>query len=213
MQGKIKAAVFDVDGMLLDTREFIFQAYEYTLAFHELHVPERAFIAQQIGKSLQACYEIFAPGSDFEILRETHSDFQKQKMHLIVGYKGLHEMLDELKVQGLKIGAFSSRHTNLEPSLEDAGILRYFGAVVDGNAVKHHKPHPEGLLKVLDELGVAPQNAAMLGDAPVDIAAGKAAGVALTVGITHGFGAEDDLEAAKPDYLVHSLSEIPGILI
>ncbi len=77
----------------------------------------------------------------------------------------------------------------------------------------HHKPHPEGLFKALAGLEVELERAAMIGDAGVDILAGKAAGVSLTIGITHGFGTQQELEAAKPDHIAHSIPEIIPLLL
>lgn len=213
MSKKLKAAVFDVDGMLLDTREFIFQAYEHTLAKHGLPAREREVIAQQVGRSLADCYAALAPNGDITLLSATHHEFQGERLHLIESYPGLNEMLEELHKAGLKMGVFSSRKGNLVPSLNNAGIVDYFDVVVQGDEVINAKPHPEGLLKVLDHLGVQPDEAVMLGDAAVDIEAGKAAKVAMTVGITHGFGTRDELEKAKPDHIVSSLAEIPSLLL
>lgn len=209
----IKAAVFDVDGMILDTKEFIFQSYEFTLAKHGHAVPSRAEIAKQIGRPLSDCYAEFAPDGTFVILRKTHDEFQARNMHLISKYDGLVEMLEELKADGVKLGAFSSRKGNLIPSLEKTGVRHYFDVVVQGGDVENHKPHPEGLHKALKAMAVKPEYSAMLGDAVVDIKAGKAGGAAITVGITHGFGTTEDLIAAKPDFIVNDLSSIPPILL
>jgi len=209
----IQAAIFDVDGMILDTREFIFQAYEFTLAEHGHEVPNRVMIAEQIGRSLPDCYEAFAPEVESDTLCDTHHIFQEEKLHLITAYDGLIELFETLKNAGIKLGAFSSRKGNLIPSLSNAGILDYFGVVVQGSDVKNHKPHPEGLLYALNKLEVSPEHAAMLGDAAVDIEAGKAAGVAMTVGITHGFGTRDALVGAEADFIVDDLHAIAPILL
>lgn len=118
-----------------------------------------------------------------------------------------------MKAHSIRLGAFSSCYNNLLPSLENAGILNYFSAVVQGDEVKNHKPHPEGLFKVLQILGVPAAEAAMIGDAAVDIAAGKAAKTALTIAITHGFGTRQALELAKPDFFVNNLDEIAPLLL
>lgn len=209
----IQAAIFDVDGMILDTREFIFQAYEFTLAEHGHDVPDRVVIAEQIGRSLPDCYEAFAPQGELDALCDTHHEFQDSKLHLITAYEGLLELFDTLRDAGIKLGAFSSRKGNLVPSLANAGVLDYFGVVVQGSDVVNHKPHPEGLLYALNALDVAPEHAVMLGDAAVDIEAGKAAEVALTIGITHGFGTRDALVTAGADFIVDDLHAIAPIIL
>ncbi len=183
------------------------------MAEHGHAVPDRVIIAEQIGRSLPDCYEAFAPDAELDALCDTHHEFQDTKLHLITAYEGLVELFDTLKNAGIKLGAFSSRKGNLIPSLANAGILDYFGVVVQGSDVVNHKPHPEGLLHALNVLDVKPEHAVMLGDAAVDIEAGKAAGVALTVGITHGFGTKDALIGAKADFVVDNLHSIATILL
>jgi HAD superfamily hydrolase (TIGR01549 family) len=212
---KITAAVFDVDGMLLDTREFIFQAYESTLQKYGHDVPDRQTMSKQIGRSLQDCYVAFAPNGDITALCKDHDAFQNtpEKIGLITAYPGVHEMLQTLKDKGIKLAVFSSRKLTLVSSLQQAGIADFFEVIVQGDEVTHHKPHPEGLFKALAGLEVKPANAAMIGDAAVDILAGKAAKVAKTIGITHGFGTSEELEGAKPDHIVASAAEVTPLLL
>jgi pyrophosphatase PpaX len=210
---KIKAAVFDVDGMLLDSREYIYSAFEATLVKHGYPKPTRPQIAKTGGRSLADGYRAFAPEDDLPALMQSHRAFQENRRHLIKPYDGLHEMLKSLSDAGLLLAVLSSRYGNLVPSLKAASIDKYFDVIVHGEAVERHKPHPEGLIKALKELGVKPTESAMLGDTDVDILTGKAANVAITVGITHGFHTRKVLNKAKPDYIVDSLSEIPKILL
>ncbi|HSX52837.1 MAG TPA: HAD-IA family hydrolase [Patescibacteria group bacterium] len=213
MNRRLEAAVFDVDGMLLNTKEFIFQAFEHSLDHHGHPIPKRTVISSLVGRSLNDSYKVLAPNGKHESLMDIHHKFQLERLHLIKPYEGLQELLSELQEAGIKLGVFSSRRGHLIPSLENAGVLKFFSAVVQGDEVVKHKPHPEGLLKALKKLSVKPSNAAMLGDAAVDIQAGKAAKVALTIGITHGFGTREELEATNPNYIVDSLSEIASILL
>lgn len=211
----LQAAVFDVDGMLLDTREFIFRAYEDTLQRAGHAVPNRETISKEIGRSLEACYISFAPDGDIEALCVAHDKFQNtpEMISLITAYPGVPEMLKELTASGLHLAVFSSRKLTLVSSLEQAGIADFFEIIVQGDEVTNHKPHPEGLFKALAGLETAPKHAAMIGDAAVDILAGKVAGVAMTIGITHGFGTEQELEQANPDYLVATPEQILPLLL
>lgn len=80
-------------------------------------------------------------------------------------------------------------------------------SIVTCDDVKDTKPNPEGLLKVLKDLGVKPDEAIMVGDLDVDIIAGVKAGVA-PVGVAHGFGTPADLQAAGAVRVVDSLNEL-----
>ena len=75
-----------------------------------------------------------------------------------------------------------------------------------------HKPDPEPALLALDKLGVAPAEAAFIGDAAVDIACGKAAGM-TTIGVSWGVGGTALQEDAKPDYFVNSVNELGRLLL
>ncbi len=211
----LQAVIFDVDGMLLDTREFIFQAFEAVLAEHGHELPGRAVMARQIGRSLQDCYLAFAPNGDVQALCVSHDTFQKnpERIQLITALPGVHKMLETLQKAGIRMGVFSSRKLTLMPSLVHAGISDFFEVAVQGDEVTHHKPHPEGLFKALAALEIKPERAAMVGDAAVDILAGKAANVALTIGITHGFGTRKELEAADPDHIVDTPAEMTKLLL
>lgn len=210
-----KAVIFDVDGMLLNTTEFIFQAYEYTLQQFGYPKPDRKFMASLIGRSLRECYRSLVPDGDIEALCAAHDRFQQApgRLQLITIYPDIDAMLTQLSEAGILLGVFSSRSSTLLPSLEYAGIAHFFQVVIRGNEVTQHKPHPEGLLKALAVLDVEPNETVMIGDAAVDILSGKAAKVAATIGVTYGFGTVQALRSVKPDYIVGSAKEIAPILL
>lgn len=208
----IKAVVFDVDGTLLDTREYIAQAFEYALTKHGLPLPSREEIRAQVGPPLADCYRALAPGASIESLCEAHRAFQKEHYDVISTYPGTHELLQKLREKNIKIGLASTRSVTLIPSVEHAGIAPLVDCIVDGSAVKKNKPDPEALFVVLNSFSIAPKFSAMVGDTHVDIEAGKNAGVARTFGITHGFGTRESLVAAQADHVIDTLSELETLI-
>jgi phosphoglycolate phosphatase-like HAD superfamily hydrolase len=64
-------------------------------------------------------------------------------------------------------------------SLEQLEIAEYFDLVVSGSDVVRHKPHPEGIQRILSDFGVSPGQTLMVGDSVSDIVASRAAGVAV----------------------------------
>lgn len=209
----IKAVVFDIDGTLLDTREFIFQAYEHAIAKNGYPVPDRALIAEQIGHRIEECYAALVPDADAEKLIADHIAFQMGQIDLIFPFDGAVTLVAQLRKMELKIVLWTSRRAHVITALERSGFTQdSFDAVVDATMVDVGKPDPQGLLFGLGIVGIEPAHAVMVGDAPVDIDAGIRAGVAATIGITHGFGSRDQLLVAKPDYVVDSLSELLPII-
>lgn len=207
----IKAVLFDVDGTLLDTTEYIFQALEHTLSHHEILLPERSEFSTHIGKPLADIYEIFAPGIEYEALRERHDNFQKSNLHLAIPFSGVFATIAFLKQANIKIAAVTTRgKINVLNTLEQTGLLPHLEVIITGDDVANHKPHPEPILMALDKLELSPENAFMVGDAGVDILAGKSAGT-KTIGVTYGFGGHAIAEY-QPDYLISNIDELSQII-
>lgn len=209
----VQAVVFDIDGTLLDTREFIFQAYEYAIEKNGYPVPSRELIAEQIGHRIEECYAALVPSADPETLIADHIAFQGGHIDVIFAFDGAEQLVSRLRAMNLKIVLWTSRRAHVITSLERSGFTQdSFDAIVDATMVDVGKPDPRGLLFGLGIAGVEPAYAVMVGDAPVDIDAGKRAGVAATVGITHGFGSREQLLVAQPDYVIDTLPELIPIV-
>jgi pyrophosphatase PpaX len=90
-----------------------------------------------------------------------------------------------------------------------------FDFTVCADDVQHYKPHPEPVLKALAALECAPTDAIMIGDARVDILAGKAAGTATALFLPPGpskFHNIEALHATKPDHIFGDHVDLPPLL-
>jgi pyrophosphatase PpaX len=72
-------------------------------------------------------------------------------------------------------------------TLEVLGLTGLFDLVVTGNDVEHHKPHPEGIFRVLERFDLAPENVLMVGDSLTDLRASRAAGVRIATVLWDSF--------------------------
>lgn len=208
---RIDAVLFDVDGTLLDTTEFIYQGFAHTLAAHGQPPRTREELVPIMGGGLDRCYAVLAPEVDPLAMVETHRAWQGENLHLSVSYPGVEAMLTHLRDAGIKLGAITNRSARTSVrTLERAELVRFFDVILSFEDMPRAKPEPDGLLLALERLGVTPEHAVMVGDTDNDILAGKAAGM-RTVGISHGFhglGVADH----NPDVVVHSLAEVAGAL-
>ena len=91
--------------------------------------------------------------------------------------------------------------------LEGLGIGNRFCIILGGDSIQKRKPDPEPLFKAMDSCKASASETAMVGDSPVDIQAGKAAGV-TTCGVLGGFRPQEELEAAGCDLIIGSLLEL-----
>jgi pyrophosphatase PpaX len=221
----IQTLLLDLDGTVLDTREFILAAMIHTLEEHNVAGPSRedlrayvdgsarpevAWLLSLVGLPIEEIYERIS-GSDPAPLVESHRSFQELNLALVTAFPGAHETLASLRDAGVRIAAVTSRskRTSIH-SLEIVGLASFFDAVVSAEDTTSLKPDPAPLRHALALLGTDAAGAAMAGDTAHDIVAGQALGM-RTVGATYGFGAES-VRAANPDALIESITELPAAL-
>lgn len=203
--------LFDVDGTLLDTREFILQATEHTLREYGFAVPPRSEIAKFVGKGFDEYYFLLCGRRESLDMQQTHRAFLLANMGLAVVYPNTEATLRKLRDKGYKLSAVTTRSkiTSIE-TLERAGILEYFHTVISNEDTPHVKPHPGPLLKALEELKELPVGAVMVGDSNYDVEAGKNAGT-RTVRALYGFH-QDKTHDPEPDYFIKDISELLSLL-
>ncbi len=163
-----------------------------------------------VGRPLEECYAELAPGCDVGLMCTAHRAFQVEHPHLSHAYPGIVEMLAALAEAGVRLGAITNRRLTARQTLVQAGLDRFLTVVLDGDDVQNHKPHPEPVLKALAEFRIEPTAAVMVGDAPVDILAGRNAG-ARTIGVTYGFhGAL--IADSQPDFIAANPADLGALL-
>lgn len=124
-------------------------------------------------------------------------------------FDGTVRLIEALRGKGRKIGCVSSSK-NCRPVLERAGLTALFDAIVDGNDLEREhlagKPAPDTYLRGAALLGAAPPHAAVIEDAIVGVAAGRAGCFGLVIGVDRGAG-RAALLAAGADLVVADLAE------
>lgn len=207
----IKAIIFDMDGTLVDSADIVLRAFKHVIEGSG-QVYDEVIVRSYIGRLLDHTYESLFPNRDASELIAIHRAWQADNKHLLRGFEGLGELLEELKQSKLKIGLFTSAvRSRTEVVLSELGIRKFFDAIICGDEVANPKPHHEGLERVAKMVGVNSSEVVFVGDAEHDILSGKHAGV-ITIGITHGFGTKEALEAAGADYIVNNLKEVQEVI-
>lgn len=183
----IKALVFDMDGLLLDSERIVKRSWND--AGDEVGVPN---VGEQIyhtlGMNRRARNEYFKKvfGEDFPL--EEFNERTSVCFYRIVEKEGLpvkagaKELLKYAKEHGYKIAvATSSSRQYARKVLTDAGIYSYFDGGVFGDMVEHAKPDPEIYEKACESIRVRPEDAIALEDAPAGVRSAYAAGLKVIV--------------------------------
>ena len=208
----IKAALFDIDGTLLNSDDFIYLAFDHVLKTNNYPVIPREEMAKLMGLELEYIFSQFAPGSDTKTLSQALIDFQKENLHLIHPFPNAKAVLQTLQQARIRIAAITSRpKATTQASLKMAGIFPFFEIVYTLDELTNPKPDPEAIHKALSQFNVDTSEAVMIGDTQTDIKTGKNAGV-ITIGATYGMHG-DKVKESNPDYLIDDLKDLLPILL
>lgn len=124
-------------------------------------------------------------------------------------FPGVVEILESMREQGVLLGLCTNKaQTATEAVLDKTGLAGYFDTVVGYDLTPAPKPDAAHVQTVLDRLG-NPVSAVMVGDSPIDLMAGKSAGLAVVL-VTYGYGTDEALAAA--DAKIDHFSDLPIVL-
>ena len=177
----IKAVLFDVDGVLIDSLEANARAYSHDFKL----LGGKAITTEKYRKfyhlPARKMFKRFFPEmSDSEIEKTIESRIEKSSRFFRYAKlnPGVKDTLRTLK-NGYMLGIVTSR---MNPRILDHFLIReLFDSIVCFSDVKNPKPHPEPVNLALKRLKVRPEEAVYVGDAASDLEAGKAAGVKVII--------------------------------
>lgn len=117
-------------------------------------------------------------------------------------------VLEVLKKNGVKTALVTNNGRKAtEFMLRRFHLKGYFDIIVTRNDGLRLKPYPDGIHWVLNKVGVSGHKTLFVGDSPIDVKAGRAAGVIVAALKSSFFKSLSDFEI-KPDYLLDRLSDI-----
>lgn len=206
----LRAVLYDFDGTLADTTELIMRCYRHTMSAHLPSVPPDEEWLSGFGTPLEGQIARFArSGAEREAMLDTYRTYQEAHYDtLLQPFPGAVEVVAELERRGVALAIVTSRHQRSTlRGVELCGLTRHFPVIVTPEDVTHAKPHPEPVLRALERLGVAAEEALFVGDSPHDVAAGRAAGT-RTAAVLWGPFPRARLEEEGPDHLFTAQSDV-----
>jgi pyrophosphatase PpaX len=178
---RLACVIFDVDGTLTRTNDLIFASFNHVAGKYlgRRFAPEE--IVSLFGPPEEgAIVKVFGPENLDDVMEELLAFYAAHHEALASLHTGIEEVLDYLKRRDVTLAVFTGKgRKTTSITLEALRLSSYFDMIVSGNDVVHHKPHPEGILRVLERYNLAPAEALMVGDSMSDIRAARAAGVPI----------------------------------
>jgi AHBA synthesis associated protein len=206
----IQAVVFDLDGVLVDSIEVMQEAFQR--AYNEVVGPGEAPFEEYLRHLGRHMPDSLALMGLPATMYEPFVRFSRDMVHHIPACEGAGPLLDELCEAGLALAVATGKvRSRAEQVLAAVGLLGKLDTVIGSDEVTHGKPAPDMVTLALERLGVAPANAVMVGDAPLDLVAGRAAGT-LVAAALWGQGSRAELLALQPDLVAASCGELGAML-
>ena len=209
---KLKAALFDMDGTLVNSMDDLAQATNYAIKKHGF--PERPAenYGKYAGNGIYVMIEraLYPAKVSEEELKEIRNDFfGYYESHCTVNtyaYEGVPELIRKLEAKGIKVGCITNKVDKIAHDIINhffSGMDIVYGQI-DG---KPNKPDPYFVSKALEEFGIKPEECAFIGDSDVDMQTAENSGT-VGIGVLWGFRSAEELKSNGARYLVSRASEI-----
>jgi phosphoglycolate phosphatase len=217
---RIRLLVFDLDGTLIDSRLDLIHSVNAMLQHIGRPALEGDVIASYVGDGAPALVRRAIGNTDDEALFRAAMEYflgyyRIHKLDHTTVYAGIAEALASLadSTNGVRrqMAVLSNKPVNPSRDIVQAlGLGDFFVRVYGGNSFTTKKPDPLGVRTILQETGIAADEALIIGDSSIDVLTGRNAGL-WTCGVTYGF-APHSLEEVPPDVLIESPGELGELL-
>lgn len=213
----IKACIFDLDGVIVDTAHYHFLAWK-RLA-HELGTDLTEQDNERLkGVSRMQSLEIILEMARVQISRDRKEALATRKNNWFVDYieamkpeeifPGVKELISSMRSKGLKI-ALASSSKNAPRVIELLGIGKLFDAIVDGSMIIDTKPDPEIFLLSAQRLNIQPEFCLVFEDAEAGVEAALRAGMkCVGVGSAEQLGKANIIVRRTADFKLEQLNSL-----
>ena len=217
----IQLIVYDLDGTLIDSKQDIAEAVNWTLdelglvGGHGRTPLSMERISSFVGNGVtslmrQVLEEVGTPRAvslphAIKLFRRRYGEHLLDHTRL---YPSVRKVLEFYRAR--KQAVITNKPEDFSRRILRAlGIDSFFFRILGGDSGFPKKPAPEALVAVLKEAGVSREEAVLVGDSAMDVETGKNAGI-QTAAVTYGFGSREEIEAAQPDFILEDLGELIG---
>jgi phosphoglycolate phosphatase len=216
MLTKIKAAIIDLDGTMLDTAADFHVAVNRMRADLGLSPLAQQTIVNFVGKGtenlirrvLAVDYAEDEAQQYFEQALAAYTEHYLQiNGDFSALYPGVLEALQAMKDKGLRLACVTNKPIAFTlPLLEKKGLRSFFEVVYGGDSLPKKKPDPMPLLQVCSDFGLAPAQVVAIGDSSNDAQAARAAGCRV-LNVPYGYNHGESIHDVDSDGIVQTLFE------
>lgn len=204
----MKAVILDFDGTLANTLPICYSAFKKVFREFDNRELSSEEIKAMFGPSETGIIRdnLLHENKEqaIEMYYETYTAFHED---LVERNQEIDDLLKYLKNMGVKLGIVTGKaKRSLDISLKALQMEDLFDVIITGDDVTDPKPHPEGIIKALSNLGLEKSEAIFVGDSDADIQAGAKAKI-YTVGVQWLPDYQTSEFTIKPDSFFESVAE------
>jgi phosphoglycolate phosphatase len=209
----LKLIIFDLDGTLVDAYPAIIKSFNYTMQRLNYPCQSAAVIRRAVGWGDENLLKPFIKRKD---LRQALLIYRQHHKHSLIKLSRLFpkvkRILTYLKDKGYKIAVASNRPTKFSWILiRHLKLAKHFDYVLCADRLKHIKPHPEILKRIIKNFKVKPQEAIYIGDMAIDAQAGQRAKI-KTIIVTTGSSTKGEIKKARPYRIMGRIAKLVKVL-
>ncbi len=214
----IKLVIFDLDGTLVNSIDDLADAANAALkenGFPERSTDEiRRFVGNGAAELLRRALPEGAYNAETAAKMRNSFDLAYRKGFAVKTkpYKGIPELLDELKRRGILLAVASNKPDEFTKAIVSHFFGDMFDAVQGQTDAIPKKPDPTVALEIMRKLNVSKENTAFAGDSDVDIHTAANSGV-VSIGCSWGFRPAETLRKAGADHIIDSPQEMAELNI
>jgi HAD superfamily hydrolase (TIGR01509 family) len=210
----IRALIFDMDGLLIDSEPLAARAMDDFLARYGLQRREdvhKQLLGRRLPEAIKIVRDSYTMEHPLEALIEEYGELRVAALRGVVKpLPGARETIAFGRAAGLKIGlATSGMRAHASVSLEETGLTGLYDAEATGDEVERGKPAPDLFLLAANRLGVPPAECVVFEDAPNGVIAARAAGMMVAAVPAKGHRVHFPEE---PTIILDSLHDAPAWL-
>lgn len=201
MKNRFELIIFDWDGTLIDSIDWIARCLQNTAQNTHHETPSYQAAKDVIGLSIERAIEALYPTAKSDEVAELVACYESAYFSKTLSrddlFEGVYEMLEALTNQGLKLAiATGKTREGLEEAL-DATKTRKFFCVTRCADETQSKPHPLMLEEIMNDTGIAPERTLMVGDSTHDLQMALNAQIA-SIGVASGAHSLEELKKYAP---------------
>lgn len=206
----IKAVIFDLDGVIVDSEHIHVEAEKQTMLKYGVRISSEE-LRKYTGSTAKFMFAELIEKYELDTtVEEIFNEKEEVLFELLEAdthpTKGVIELIGKLEQRNLKLGIASSAHRRLvEYVLRKLGIKHVFESIMSSEDIVHCKPNPEVFLRSADELGVSPNECVVIEDAELGVKAAKNAQMKC-IGYRNPNSGNQDL--SKADIIVDDFSKL-----